>query len=93
MASRKELKKDIDHDIFDLISDCYGLIHESPDKDLSGFEQIINDAMELKEGLVTRINKFDSSEAGVTKKYFNEIKADLAAGLKLGYEKLKVLVD
>lgn len=91
MASRKDLKKDIDYFVFDLISDCYTCIDENPDKDLSGLEQIINDVIDLQDSLVSRINNFDSKGEENSKDYFNNIKADLAEGLKKGYEALNEL--
>ena len=92
MASRKELKKDIDYLVFELIADCYGSIEENPEKDLSGFEQVINDAIELKDQLITRINQFDCKESPNSKAYFKAIKTDLTAGLQGGYEKLESIL-
>lgn len=89
MASRKNLKKDIDYLIFELIADCYGFIYENPDQDLSGFEGVINDAIGLKEDLITRINQFDPNEQGRARPFFKEVRRDLIQGLKSGYEKLE----
>ncbi len=88
MASRKDLKKDIDYLIFELIADCYGSIYENPEMDLSAFEEIINDAIQLKEDLISKINQYDPSEAGNSRKYFKLVRAELVNGLKAGYEKL-----
>lgn len=89
MASRKNLKKDIDYLIFELIADCYGFIYENPDMDLSGFEGVINDAIELKEDLITRINQYDPESQGRARTFFKTIRHDLIDGLKAGYEKLE----
>jgi len=91
MASRKDLKKDIEYFVFDLISDCYQCINDNPDKDMSGYEQIINDVIELHDSLLTRINQFDSKAGKSSRKYFQQIKADLATGLKDGYQALEAL--
>lgn len=88
MASRKNLKKDIDYLVFELLADCYGCIYENPDMDLSGYEGIINDAIDLKEDLLSRINQFDNSE-GNAKSFFKTIQMDLLKGLNAGYEKLQ----
>lgn len=92
MASRKELKKDVDYLVFELVADCYGCIYENPDMDLSGFERVINEAVELKEVLITRINQYDPSEKGNSRKYFKSIRHDLVKGLKGGYEKLNTIM-
>lgn len=89
MASKKNLKKDIDYLIFELIADCYGFIYENPDRDLSGFEGVINDAISLKEDLIARINHFDPEEQGRARLFFKEIRRDLVTGLKAGYEQLE----
>ena len=89
MASRKDLKKDIDYFVFDVIADCYACINENPDQDFSGYEQIINDIIVLQEALLIRINQFDPSGGVSSRKYFQNIKADLAEGLKSAYESLE----
>jgi len=91
MASRKDLKKDIEYFVFDLISDCYQCISDNPDKDMSGYEQIINDVIELHDSLLTRINQFDTKSGESSRKYFHQIKVDLASGLKAGYQALEAL--
>jgi hypothetical protein len=91
MASRKDLKKDIDYFVFDLVSDCYERMDENPDQDFSGYEQIINDIIDLQDNLLARINQYDSGKDSKSRKYFKEIKNDLAEGLKKGYEALESL--
>lgn len=91
MASRKDLKKDIDYIVFDLISDCYDCIDENLDQDLSGYEQIINDIIDLQDDLLTRINQYDPKDEKNLKGYFSDIKNDLEKGLKSGYKALEDL--
>lgn len=91
MASRKDLKKDVDYLIFELISECYASINERPDQDLSGYEQIINDIIEMHEDLLSRINQFDTKSGEHSRKYFKNIKIDLADGLKKAYKSLDLL--
>jgi len=92
MASRKDLKKDIDYLVFELIADCYSCIYENPDADLSGFEGVINDAIQLKEDLITKINQFNPKESGHSRKYFKLVRHELVNGLKGGYEKLSTIM-
>lgn len=91
MASRKNLKKDIDRIIDDLVTDCYICMYEHPDLDMSGFETIINEAMFLRDDLINRINH--AGEGGEEiKKNFQTIKADLSANIANQYVKLESLI-
>ena len=92
MASRKDLKKDIDYLVYELVADCYGYMYENPEMDLSGFEEIINGAVQLKENLITKINQYDPDTNGNSRKYFKIIRSDLVDGLKAGYEKLNAIL-
>ena len=91
MASRKDLKKDIDFFVFELISDCYDCIDENPDKDFSGFEAIINDIVDLQDELLAQINQYDTKSESNSKEYFKVIKNELTEGLKEGYLALEEL--
>ncbi len=89
MASRKDLKKDIDYLITDLILDCYACMEEHPEKDFSLYEQIINESILLKEDLIVRINHFDPGTNGNSRTYFLNIKKDLINSITQAYDKLK----
>jgi len=92
MASRKDLKKDIDYLVYELIADCYSYIYDNPDMDLSGFEVVINEAIQLKEDLVSRINQYNPAESGKSKRYFRSVRHDMVNGLKEAYEKLDAII-
>lgn len=77
MASKKNLKKDIDYLITDVILDCYACMEEHPEKDFSAYEEIINEIIVLKVDLLERINQFDRTVHGRSRSYFHEIKKDL----------------
>ncbi|MFH0762120.1 MAG: hypothetical protein V2A67_11520 [Bacteroidota bacterium] len=89
MASRKDLKKDIDYLITDLILDCYDCMEEHPEKDFSLYEQVINEAIILKDDLIERINHFDPELCGKSRPYFHNLKKDLIVNITQAYEKLK----
>ncbi len=89
MASRRNLKKDIDYLIMDLIIECYGCMEEHSEKDFSQYEQIINEAIFLKEDLIERINKFTPGTPGGSRSYFLNLKRDLILGVTQAYDKLK----
>lgn len=92
MASRRLLKKDIDNLINELITDCYICIYEHSDKDLSGFELIINEAIVLRDDLLSRINHADKN-GDKTSAFYRELRKDLTLGLANSYQKLNGLIE
>ncbi len=88
MASKKILKKDIDYLITEVILDCYACMEEHPEKDLSAYEEIINEIIIMKEDLIERINKFDRKSDGRSRPYFNDIKKDLVLRITNSHQKL-----
>jgi len=91
MASKKNLKKDIDYLITDVILDCYSCMEEHPEKDFSAYEEIINEIIVVKEDLLERINHFDSGTHGNSRTYFLSIKKDLITTITEAYDKLTTL--
>lgn len=81
MASIKQLKKDIDNQIFVIISDCLlysGLHPEEKDEEIS---DIIEESVSLRNDLFARVNNPDGKDnPAVVKKYYTAIKTDLTAG-------------
>jgi hypothetical protein len=81
MASIRQLKKDIDNQIFAIISDCllYSGLH--PDDKNEEISDIIEEAVSLRNDLFARVNNPDGKDnPSVLKKYYKAISADLAAG-------------
>jgi hypothetical protein len=91
MASKKNLKKDIDYLIYDLILDCYACMEDHPEKSSSAYEEIINEIIIVKEDLLERINHFDNLVHGNSRTYFRELKKDLIASITEAYDKLAKL--
>jgi hypothetical protein len=91
MASKKNLKKDIEYLISDVVFDCYALMDEHPEKDFSAYEEIINDIIVVKEDLVERINHFDPGVHGNSRNYFMAIKRDLITSITEAYDNLTKL--
>ncbi len=91
MASKKNLKKDIDYLITDVILDCYACMEERPEKDFSAYEEIINEIIVIKEDLLERINHFDATTHGNSRAYFLGIKRDLVKTVTDVHDKLIML--
>ncbi len=88
MASKKILKKDIDYLITEVILDCYACIEEHPERDLSAYEEIINEIIILKEEMIERINKFNRKADGNSRAYFRALKNDLILRITNSHQKL-----
>jgi hypothetical protein len=82
MASVKDLKKDIDNKIFEVISDCLiytGLHPDNKAEDVSG---IITDAVSIRNDLIARANNPDGKDnPKIVKKHYQAIKVDLLSGV------------
>lgn len=57
MASIKNLKKDVNFILADIIDDCLIWQLENPKKDAAASEKIISDTIETFDQMITRINK------------------------------------
>lgn len=89
MANLRELKKEIDNQIYGVISDCfaYSEIHPSGKRD--EVTVIINEAVDLRNNLISRVNNTGSfADAKQVKAHINTVKADLAAGTDKLFTKL-----
>lgn len=74
MASIRIIKKDIDFLISEVVSDCWAFIYIHQDKKADEAVAVMNSAIELRNDLFERINKFDKADA---KKHFKAINQDL----------------
>ena len=87
MASVRQLKKDIDNQLFEIISDCllFGGLH--PDKKSDEISNIIEEAIILRNDLIARTNHPDGKDdSKIVKAHYRLIVSDLNSGVdKLCY--------
>lgn len=92
MANLRDLKKDIDYLIFEVISDCftYSEIHsEESQEELSA---IISDAAELRNDLIDRVNNPDGKDnPKIVKAYYKTVRKDLLEGVDKLFDRLSDL--
>jgi hypothetical protein len=82
MASLKQLKKDIDNQLFEVIADCFLYIGVNPDKKSEEVGAIIDDAVSLRNDLISRVNNPDGKDdTKLVKKYFKQVESDLENGV------------
>lgn len=74
MASVKNLKKDINYILGDIIEECYVWQLMNPDKDTKKSEKIVDDTIKAFDVLIEKVNKKDVEDS---KKHFKSINKEL----------------
>ncbi len=78
MANLRVIKKDIDFLVSEVISDCWIFLYVNTEKSAEDVVEIINDAVELRNNLFTRVNTPDKSNI---KAHYKAINKDLLSGV------------
>ena len=92
MASKKELKKDIDNQVFGLISDSLLFMSLHPDQDAEEVSAVVHEAVTLRNNLIERVNNFgQKDDPKAVKLHFKTIKSDLSEGMGKLCKKLSSL--
>lgn len=82
MPSIKNLKKNIDNQIFEIISDCFLFSGLHPEKKPDDVNSIVEDAVALRNDLIARINNRGSvTDNKDLKKHLQAVTADLDKGV------------
>lgn len=89
MANIRQLKKEIDSQIYDVISDCFAYSELHHDKKSGDVSEIISDAVNLRNNLISRVNHPDASGGtkGI-KAHYQLIEKELASGVDSLCERL-----
>jgi hypothetical protein len=92
MASVRELKKDIDFLVFEVISDCFVYSNLHPDNKSDELTTLINDAVELRNDLIARVNNPDGKDnPKIVKSYYKSVAKDLMTGVDKLFERLSAI--
>lgn len=88
MASVKNLKKDINYVLGDVIEECYVWELSNPDADIKKSQKIVDEAIASFDGLIEKLNdkKVENKKA-----HYNAVKADLESVAKKLLEKVNKL--
>ena len=82
MASVRQLKKDIDNQLFEIISDTLLYLGLHPDKKTDEISAIIEDAVSLRNDLIARANNPDGKDnPKIIRKHYQLIMSDLNSGV------------
>lgn len=88
MASIKEIKKDVDYLVSEVISDCWVFIYMNQDKKTEEAVQVISDAIDLRNKLFDKIN---NPEKDNIKKHYKSINQELLTGVDALFNKVSQL--
>ena len=92
MASIRELKKDIDYLIFEVISDCFVYSNVHPENKTDELSILISDAVEFRNDLIARVNNPDGKDnPKIVKAYYKTVEKDLLTGIDKLFERLSAL--
>ncbi|MDR2065449.1 MAG: hypothetical protein LBP85_07070 [Prevotellaceae bacterium] len=91
MAKLRNLKKDIDYLISEVLSDCYTLAYLYPDKSEKSIE-IINDAVDFRNKMFERANKPDDKHnKKLVKACYKNINKDLLTSVDEFFKRISEL--
>jgi hypothetical protein len=92
MASIRELKKDIDYLIFEVISDCFVFSNVHPDNKSDELSALISDAVAFRNELIARVNNPDGKDnPKIVKAYYKSVEKDLITGVDKLFERLSTI--
>lgn len=92
MANVRNLKKDIDYLLFEVISDCFVFSSLHPDNNSEKLAVIINDAVELRNDLIARVNNPDGKHnPKIIKAFYKSLEKDLMTGVDKLFTRLSDL--
>jgi len=89
MASIRELKKDIDYLIYEVISDCFVFSGLHPELKTDELSAIISDAVDFRNDLISRVNNPDGKDnPKIVKAYYKSVEKDLLSGVDKLFSRL-----
>jgi hypothetical protein len=92
MASVRELKKDIEYLIFEVISDCFVYSNIHPENKSDELSVLISEAVEFRNELIARVNNPDGKDnPKIVKAYYKTVSKDLLTGVDKLFERLSTI--
>ncbi len=92
MASIRELKKEIDSRVYEVLSDCFTFSALHPDNKSDEISEIISDACNLRNDLILRVNNPDrEADPKGIKAHYQLVNKDLNTGTDKLFERLSSL--
>ncbi len=92
MASIRELKKDIDYLIYEVISDCFVYSNIHPENKTDELSALISEAVEFRNDLIARVNNPDGKDnPKIVKAYYKSVQKDLLTRVDKFFERLSAI--
>lgn len=92
MSNRRELKRNINGLLGDVIEECYESLLNNEGKNEKEVEAIVDEAVDLADDLITKTNAANKLKSGAeVKKHFSDIKEELGDKVIGFIEKLNAL--
>ena len=92
MANKREIKKDVDFLVGEVISDCYTYLLINGEKNRDNVIEIIGSIVEKRNDLINRVNNQDKGfDTKQVKSHYKAINADLLAAIDESFSKLSKL--
>lgn len=92
MANKREIKKDVDYLVGEVISDCYTYLLIHGDKNRDKVVEIIGSIVDTRNSLFTKINNPSKElDAKQIKAHYKAINAELLASIDESFTKLSKL--
>jgi len=92
MANKREIKKDVDFLVGEVISDCYTYLLINGEKNRDKVIEIIGSVVEKRNDLIKRVNNQDKAfDTKQVKSHYKAINADLLAAIDDSFSKLSKL--
>jgi len=92
MASVRDLKKDIDYLVYQVISDCFVYSDMHPENNTDELTALISDAVVLRNELIARVNNPDGKDnPKIVKAYYRSVSKDLLTGVDNLFERLSAI--
>ena len=90
MASLRVIKKDIDFLISEVISDCWVFLYINDGKKKEDIVTIINEAVDLRNALYSKVNNPDKENI---KSHYKNINRELFTGVDTLFQKVSKLAE
>ncbi len=92
MANKREIKKDVDYLVGEVISDCYTYLMIHGEKNRDNVIGIIGSIVEKRNNFISRVNNPDKSfDSKQIKSHYKAINVDLLAAVDDSFSKLSNL--
>lgn len=92
MASLKELKKDIDYLVYEVVSDCFSAMYVNDGKHSDEIAEIVADAVKLRNELFSRAKHPEGKDnPKIIRNYYRKLRSDMISGVDELFERLSKL--